>query len=291
MSSPLFQIKTPAKVNLYLEIVGKRDDGYHEIRTVFYPLKELYDIITITHTEKPGVTMTCKAKDIPLDDRNLCVRAALRFAETTGVSPCWHIDLKKNIPIAAGCGGGSSDAAATLLLLNKMHNFVLSKQSLAQIACQLGADVPYFLMPSIMLGEGIGERLTQIEGSLPSHMGILLLNFGFPVSAAWAYRQHTISHEESTLFPAFMTALGCQKTEKLLQNMHNDFDQYLFEKFPILKEMKEFLNKQGHHYVHISGSGPTLFVIDEFEHLHQTYLELANIEKFNQVLWMHIECF
>lgn len=290
-SISLQHMKTPAKVNLYFEIVGKRSDGYHDIRTIFYPLKELFDTLEISLTETRGVTMACNSAEVPLDERNLCVRAALNFAQEAKLEPCWHIDLEKRIPIAAGCGGGSSDAAATLLILNRMYKHILSTQHLGQIACRLGADVPYFLAPSLMLGEGIGEQLTPFSIRLPSHLGILLLNLKFPVSAAWAYRHYGLHDKKMGEFSALMAALQEGDAEHIMDGMHNDFDRCLFEKFPILEELKVVLQQFGHRCVHVSGSGPTLFVVDDFERLHETYLKLGGMEQYANMLWMHIEQF
>ena len=258
----MLSLKTPSKINLLLRVKGKLANGYHEIETIFLPLHDIFDKISIDFDHKPGICITSDSESIPLDTNNLCHKAAAAFAEKINISPSWKIDIEKNIPIAAGMGGGSSDAAAVLLLLQKKYNDPLNRSQLIELALQLGADVPYFLDPVPALGTGVGEKLKPLP--LASGLYVVILAPLFPVTAAWAYKNYLPSKPK----PNLNELLECMKTgewQKLGELMYNDLAPALYKKFPALEIFKQDLLEAGAFNAEITGSGPTLYAITDDE--------------------------
>ena len=178
--------KAPAKINLFLHITGKRADGYHTIQTIFLPLSKVADIITISATSETGIFITSDSTELPLDESNICYKAAEGFAKLAEIEPNWRIYIQKHIPIAAGLGGGSSDAAAVLKILNDNLKQV-DQLKLHQLATELGADVPFFLNPVPSIATGIGDELQPIPMNMK--LNLLLINPQFPISAKWGYQR------------------------------------------------------------------------------------------------------
>jgi 4-diphosphocytidyl-2-C-methyl-D-erythritol kinase len=179
------QLSAPAKVNLSFEIKGRRADGFHEIETLMAPVS-LADRLTIERAGDDGqIRFTCDDPSLPAGDDNLVVRAAKLFRERTGISTGIRIALEKNIPHGAGLGGGSSDAATTLLGLNELFGAGLAQSELTDIAAQLGSDVPFFIARSAAICRGRGELVTPI--SLDANLNLLLLKPEFRVPTPWAY--------------------------------------------------------------------------------------------------------
>ncbi|MCF6187369.1 MAG: 4-(cytidine 5'-diphospho)-2-C-methyl-D-erythritol kinase, partial [Desulfobulbaceae bacterium] len=189
MSRKGIYIKAPAKINLYLRVIGRRPDGYHLLATLMQKLS-LYDRLEIEKTAGCEVNLECPDSDLPVNDENIVLRAALlfhsslqdRLPDNFGV----RIILRKKIPVAAGLGGGSSDAAAMLIGLDRLFRTGCSKQELARLGLQLGADVPFFIYDRpVAWATGIGEELTEAQGLEDG--SVLLVNPGFPVSTKWVY--------------------------------------------------------------------------------------------------------
>ncbi len=244
-------LRCPAKVNLYLKVVGRRPDGYHDLITVMQALT-LADELTITR-QGGDIHLECDRLDLPLDEGNLAVRAARAFQEASGQRFGVHLRLAKHIPVAAGLGGGSSDAAGVLRGLNRLLNAPLSFSQLTAVARRLGADVPFFLLDGPALGQGIGDLLTPI--TLPP-LWYVLLNPGFAVATAAVY---------AGLQPPFAAPSQTQ-VEEMLQAppatwLHNDLEVVTLRQHPELTAYKEALRQQGAQGVLMSGSGPTLFGI------------------------------
>lgn len=251
-----------AKINLYLKVVGKRADGYHEIQTLFLPLPDLADDVVVTLNDVPGVHMRCSDPALPSDRNNLCVKAAELFCQLLGIQPRLRISLDKQIPIAAGLGGGSSDAAAVLLELRRLLAPTMPDADLHDLACRLGADVPFFLDPQPAVAEGIGERLRGI--SVRTTLGIVLANPGFPVPASWAY-----SHWRQLVAPPapplheLLAALHGDDWRAVATLCGNDLQHAVLDKFPVLGIIAEKMADLGCRGVTVSGSGPTLFGLCE----------------------------
>src|SRR5438477_1435976 len=155
------RLKSPCKVNLLLNILGKRADGFHELETVMHPI-DLCDELVL-RTGRQGVQLTCSNPELPKDSGNLVFRAATAFRETAGIREGVQIHLEKRIPLAAGLGGGSSNAATTLLGLNELFGKVLPPKVLEEIAAALGSDIPFFLQTKPALGIGRGEKIESLE--------------------------------------------------------------------------------------------------------------------------------
>lgn len=244
-------LRCPAKVNLYLKVVGRRPDGYHELITILQALT-LADELVISR-QGSDIRLECNRLDLPQDEGNLAVRAALAFQEASGQRFGVYLRLTKHIPVAAGLGGGSSDAAGVLRGLNRLLDRPLNRGQLISVARKLGADVPFFLLHGPALGRGIGDQLTPI--TLP-RLWYVLLNPGFAVSTAAVY---------AGLQPPF-TAPAQTRVEQMLREhpaawLHNDLEAVTLMQHPELAVYKEALRRQGARGVLMSGSGPTLFGI------------------------------
>src|SRR6266542_4703045 len=188
------QVFAPAKINLYLKILGRRSDGFHEIETLIAPIS-LYDEIRIDKGDaKEGIEFRCDDPSVPKGDNNLAVRAAKAFFAATNVKLAISIELKKQIPHGAGLGGGSSDAASVLLARNELSETKFPREALAKMAEAIGSDVPFFIFQSAAMCKGRGELVTPVK--LKQRLSILLLRPAFMVSPAWAYSAWQESRSE-----------------------------------------------------------------------------------------------
>lgn len=251
----------PGKINLLLRITARRQDGFHELVSLFHAVPRVADTITMTAVEPEGLRMCCNVPDIPVDSGNLVVKAVELFCERMGIAPAWQIGLLKNIPAAAGMGGGSSDAGTVLRFLNRRYPG-MSKEDLISLADEIGSDVPFFLEPGDAVVRGTGEILENLELLPP--IPLLAVFPAFPVRAAWAYRHlqkmtpaEQAEHEIAELIKAWRQC-DWEKTAALCAN---DFETALFAKFPLLNDLKKQLTGNGALCVHVSGSGPVLFAV------------------------------
>ncbi len=248
----------PAKINLYLEVCEQRKDGYHNIKTIFYPLPQIYDEIEIFDNKTDSINIDSNSYKLPNDNRNLCWKVANDYAELAKIKPSWNIYIKKNIPIAAGLGGGSSDAASVLKLLQEKYN-ALSEQNIKSIALKNGADIPFFLNPVPAIATGIGEVLTPIKFQLPK-LHILIIAPLFPVPAKWAYN-NLENNDKPKCFDSLMDALKNNDIKTISANIANDLEVPVFNKFPLLTIIKDVLIENEALNINVTGSGPTLFTI------------------------------
>ncbi len=256
--------QSPCKVNLLLNILRKREDGYHELETVMQPVR-LCDILTVSRAPA-GFTLTCNQAALPVDGTNLVHKAAAAFFTATGITEGVSIHLEKNIPLAAGLGGGSGNAAHTIGALNELFGLPLSSARLQELAAALGSDVPFFLQSQPALAYGRGE-LVQPLTPFPALRGahILLIHPGFGISTAWAY-------QSLAKFPdALQGKVGrAQQLIGLLQGTdlaaagracYNSLEAPALPKHPLLAIYQEFLRSMGAPIVLMSGSGSTTFAI------------------------------
>lgn len=252
-------MKTPAKINLFLRVVRRRPDGYHELETLFCPLRTPADTVCLKRTNKPGIELLTDDPTLPSDGRNLCVKALSAFCEAAHVdSNGWEITLKKQIPVTAGMGGGSSDAAAVLLSANKNTAKHISDKRLAEIAKKIGADVPFFLHPVPTLATGIGEKRLQIHG-IPAKLPILLVAPQFPISAKWAYTHLQFDDlSKQTQIHELIRALRKRDLTAAAQFLRNDLERAAMKKFPILTMIANELTASGAIRSIMTGSGPTM---------------------------------
>lgn len=248
-------MRCPAKVNLFLKVTGKRPDGYHTLRTLFLPFDGAADLLTLSDGPE-GVRCTVGGAEIP---DNLVCRAAEAYAARAGLVPAWDFTLEKRIPIAAGLGGGSSDAAGALKLLNARYGR-FSADELSGIAVELGADVPFFLDPRPAWAEGIGEKLRPLP-AVPG-LPLVVVNPGFPVSAKWAYTHldpSRIGPADADRTAALERALASGDVRAVARALHNDLEYALYDKFPLLGILRDFMLRHGALGVIVSGSGSSLF--------------------------------
>jgi 4-diphosphocytidyl-2-C-methyl-D-erythritol kinase len=244
------QVLCPAKVNLYLRVLGRRADGYHDLLSIMQPLT-LADELLISPAP-PGIFLDCDLPGLPRGPGNLVWQAALEFQRATDRKVGAHIHLRKRIPVAAGLGGGSSDAAATLLALNTLAGEPLKAEILQGLAAGLGADVPFFLGLSPAVARGIGDRLSPAR--LPAYW-YLLINPGVRVSTRWVYE----SLDLDSLKRYKVLEEGNWDPEQPAAWVHNDLESVTLKKYPQLGEMLETLGRLGATARGMSGSGPTLF--------------------------------
>lgn len=256
--------QAPSKINLFLKITGKRGNGYHELESLFLPLADPADDISIDLEALPGgITVGSSDIALPGGTSNIAGKAAELWSQQSGVMPQWDINIVKNIPVAAGMGGGSSDAATVLKLLNDHYRRPLTAEELTECALQLGADVPFFLdaVPSVMTG--IGEQAAPVDFALPE-LNILLLAPLFPVSAAEGYRlldKSLIGAMSESCRQEIFSALRSGDPEKLAAHIFNDLQSGVFHKYPLLKMLAAAMERTGALKVLMTGSGPTLFAV------------------------------
>jgi len=246
------QVFAPAKINLSLKILGRRDDGFHELETLIAPIS-LYDELRI-EKKRPGneIKFRCDDPSVPQDDDNLAVRAANAFFEATKIEPAISIELKKKIPHGAGLGGGSSDAASVLIALNELFNAKLSREALAEMAEPIGSDVPFFVFQSAALCKGHGETVTPVN--LKRQFSILLLKPAFAISTIWAYSRWQDSRE--------IPGVRYEAQQFGDQTFVNDLERPVFEKFVFPAHLKMWLLGQSEVGAALmSGSGSTMFAV------------------------------
>ncbi|HYX50737.1 MAG TPA: 4-(cytidine 5'-diphospho)-2-C-methyl-D-erythritol kinase, partial [Ktedonobacteraceae bacterium] len=251
-------VRAYAKINLTLDVLGKRSDGYHDLATVMQTV-DLFDTICLSTTEDHQVQMVCTIPELSNKD-NLAARAVhlvrQRLESTQGVL----IELHKCIPMAAGLGGGSSDAAAVLLALQHWWQLQLSPTDLLEMASSLGSDVPFFLSGGLALCEGRGERVTALSSHWPTTMRwLLLLKPAISVSTGAVFRNLPVSdYTDGTHSRAVSTALNAGKAPEL-EDLYNCFERSVMESYPEVTLSREALLMAGASIVRLSGTGPTLF--------------------------------
>ena len=243
-----FRLLCPAKVNLYLRVLGRRADGYHDLVTVMQPLSLADELTVIPGGE--GLGFTCDRPELPQGEENLVCRAALGFQEAAGVKLAVRFSLRKRIPVAAGLGGGSSDAAGALRALNRLYGSPLDGPRLHSLAARLGADVPFFLGRGPAVGTGIGTELTPL--ALPPYH-YLLLNPGVPLSTRWVYEHLDLARIRD------LPDTRHWDPEHPEHWVHNDLGAVAIGRFPELAGWLDRLEHLGAITQGISGSGPTIF--------------------------------
>ena len=244
----------PAKINLFLRVLRKRDDGYHDIFSLMQKIS-LYDEL-IFSPRPQSIILHCPESDLPTNDDNLVIRAAKAIFDYCDYQFGMEITLVKKIPMTAGLGGGSSDAATTLMALNKICSFKLKKSELIKIGSKIGADVPFFLYGNAALASGIGDKLKHLR-NLPE-LNLVLIKPRFELSTKMVYENLNLRltrGKNNYSIPRFL-ALG-----DIVQGLHNDLESVSLEIYPELKDFKKMLLRHGALGALMSGSGPTIFGI------------------------------
>jgi 4-diphosphocytidyl-2-C-methyl-D-erythritol kinase len=259
--------ESPCKVNLILNILGKRPDGFHELETIMQPVNLCDELIF--ERAGPSLVLSCSNPELPIDDTNLVHRAATAFLAATNISDGVRIHLEKKLPLAGGIGGGSANAAVTITALNELFDSPLSVEKLHELAAALGSDVPFFLYNRPSLATGRGEKVALLADFPALHgKAFFLVHPGFGISTPWAY-------QNLARFPAALNGQAgrAQKlnwelqsgdlTSAAVANFYNSLEAPAFEKFPVLTLYQEFLRENGALVALMSGSGSTTFAITE----------------------------
>ena len=254
----IYTYNAPAKINIGLDVLGRRDDGYHDLKMIMQTI-DLEDILTFTIKEGGReITMTCTDSSLSVDDTNLVMRAARHMADEFGIKSSIDIHLEKNIPIAAGMAGGSTDAAAVLYGMNRMFELGLSKEELMQRGVKIGADVPYCIMRGTALAEGIGEQLTALPPMVKCP--ILIAKPQISVSTKFVYEN--LKLDENTVHPdidRLVEDIRRKDLAAITSDMGNVLETVTIPNYPVIAEIKEHMMEHGAAGAMMSGSGPTVF--------------------------------
>jgi 4-diphosphocytidyl-2-C-methyl-D-erythritol kinase len=247
------RLESPAKVNLMLRVLRGRKDGYHDIKTIFQKIS-LRDTLWFSLKRAGGMSISTSGLTLPAGEGNLVHRAALLVLNRSDYKGGIAVKIRKRIPIAAGLGGGSSNAATTLKALNQLLRLDLPRQELMNMGLKLGADVPFFLMKGSALGSGIGERLRQVQ--LPE-LWYVLINPNFEVSTASVYQKVILTKMRFH----YRIQKFFKSPEEIFPFLHNDLEKVVSREHPEIDEMKKCLNAAGAAATLMSGSGPTVYGI------------------------------
>jgi 4-diphosphocytidyl-2-C-methyl-D-erythritol kinase len=252
----VISLKAPAKVNLFLEILGKRDDGYHEIETIMQEI-DLADSLRFEETQE-GVKLECNGKNIPVNQDNLVCKAANLILEECGIKKGVLINLEKNIPVGAGLGGGSSDAATTLKALNSLWKVGLSNEELMEFAAKLGSDIPFFINGKTSLCRGRGELIAPVE--VRSRMDYIILFPRVHISTETIYKNLKIDLTKKRKDVSFfLDALKYSEVAGISKLLFNRLEEVIFATYPDLLQVKSDLESFDFCGVSISGSGSAFF--------------------------------
>jgi len=251
-------VQAYAKINLTLDVLGRRDDGYHALATVMQTI-DLHDTICLSAADAGDVQITCTSPALSSSE-NLAVRAAQLLRRRLGLTRGVVIELHKRIPVAAGLGGGSSDAAAVLLALKRWWQLPLAPSDLLDLAASLGSDVPFFLTGGLALCEGRGERITPLVPYWPEAMNwLLLLKPAISIATAAVFRSLPASdYTDGRHSRAVCSALHAGKMPQV-EDLHNGLERSVLEGYPEVAQARDDLLQAGASLVRLSGSGPTLF--------------------------------
>lgn len=253
------QLKAYAKINLGLDVLRKRPDGYHEVRMIMQTIN-LHDKLSIKITEEPSIKINTNLPYLPSDENNLVVKAASLLKKEFGIKQGVYIDLEKRIPVSAGMAGGSTDAASTLYGMNQLFHLNLSKDELMSYGLRLGADVPYCLMRGTALSEGIGEKLTP----LPAFPKCFVLLVKPPINVSTKYVYEHLKLDDPLTHPnidAIIDSITKNHLERSCALFGNILESVTETEYPIIKDIKNILLEYGALTALMSGSGPTVFGI------------------------------
>ncbi len=251
-------VKALAKINIGLDVTGIREDGYHEVRMIMQTVN-LFDKLTISKTDDGSISMKTNLRFLPLDDDNLCIKAAKLLINEFDIKQGVEINLEKHIPVAAGMAGGSTDGAAVLFAVNKLFNLGLSRKDLMERGVKLGADVPYCVMRGTALAEGIGEVLSPLPPMIKCP--VLIAKPGISVSTKQVYealdsRFDTVTHPD---IDQLITDIKSKDLHALCSHMGNVLEEVTIPMHPIISDIKQNMLDNGAVGAMMSGSGPTVF--------------------------------
>lgn len=269
------RLRAMAKINLGLDVLRKREDGYHEVRMIMQTI-QMYDLLDIRKKEEPGISLSTNLPYVPSDERNLVYKAAKLLMDEFDIKEGLSMKLTKFIPVAAGMAGGSSDAAAAFVGVNRLFRLGLSEEELMKRAVQVGADVPYCVMRGTALAEGIGEKLTRLPG-LPNCY-VLVGKPGINVSTKLAYENlHLDQIQSHPDIDGMISDIENQDLHSLTAKMQNVFEPGIISQYPVIQEIKDLMEANGALKAMMSGSGPTVFgIFDDRSKLREATEALRN---------------
>lgn len=275
-------LKALAKINLGLDVLGKRDNGYHDVRMVMQTIY-LYDNVTLTRTEEPGIRLETNLPYLPVDEKNIAYKAAKLFIDEFQIKKGVSIKLDKHIPVAAGLAGGSSNAAAVLVGMNRLFRLGLSQEELMERGVSLGADVPYCVMRGTALAEGIGEDLSALMPMPKCY--VLIAKPPISVSTKMVYEaldaKEIVEHPD---IDGVLEGLSKQDLTKVASSMGNVLESVTIEKYPIIADIKAAMKEAGALNAMMSGSGPTVFgIFDDRKTAKEAWYKLRNMKGAKQV--------
>ena len=276
------QLNAMAKINLGLDVVRRREDGYHEVKMVMQTVN-LYDKVKITVTETPGITVTTNLSFLPVNENNIVYKAANLLINDFNLEKGVAIDLEKHIPVAAGMAGGSTDGAAVLYGMNRLFDLNLSKEKLMEYGLKLGADVPYCILRGTALSEGIGEVLTPLPGMPPCH--ILVAKPSISVSTKWVYENlHANELKTHPDIDGVVESIKAGDLYGLCDRLENVLETVTVKEYPIIEEIKQFMKDHGAVNALMSGSGPTVFgIYDDYNVAKEAYDAIKKTDLARQV--------
>lgn len=257
------KLKALAKINLGLDVIRRREDGYHEVRMIMQTI-HLYDTLELVRTKDPGIVITANLDFLPTDENNLIYKAAKLMQDVFHIEEGIVVDLQKRIPVAAGMAGGSTDAAAVLYGMNELFHLGLKRQKLMDLGVKIGADVPYCLMRGTALAEGIGEKLRSLP-PMPK-CSVLIAKPGIGISTKFVYEN--LELDEHTVHPDIDRQIAAIREGRLKDAaayMGNVLETVTISRYPVIDQIKRCMMESGAINAMMSGSGPTVFGLFENE--------------------------
>ena len=275
-------LKALAKINLGLDVLGRRENGYHDVRMVMQTIY-LYDNVTLTKTEETGIILECNLFYLPVDETNIAYKAAKILMDEFQIQEGVHIVLDKHIPVAAGLAGGSANAAAVLVGMNRLFSLGLSQEELMARGVSLGADVPYCIMRGTVLAEGIGEILSPLP-PLPKCY-VLIAKPGISVSTQVVYEKldsrEIVEHPD---IDGILEGLDKQDLQKVASSMGNVLETVTIGDYPVIENIKDVMKEAGALNAMMSGSGPTVFgIFDDRSKARQAQQQIRDLKIAKQV--------
>lgn len=254
-------LKALAKINLGLDVIRRREDGYHEVRMIMQTI-HLYDLLEVTKTKDPQIAIKTNLSFLPVNENNLVYKAARLLQEEFSLDGGVSVNLTKRIPVAAGMAGGSTDAAAMLYAMNQLYDLGLSRRDLMERGVQIGADVPYCIMRGTALAEGIGEKLTQLPPMVKCP--VLIAKPSVSVSTKFVYQNLKLDGQaQHPDIDALLSDIRGKDLDGICTHMGNILETVTIPNYPVIADIKEQMLRSGAKASMMSGSGPTVFGLFE----------------------------
>lgn len=274
--------KAMAKVNLGLDVLRRRQDGYHEVRMIMQSV-DLYDVLTFEKTEAAGIVIRTNKKNIPTDQRNLIYKAADLLMQKYSITDGLRVTLEKRIPMAAGMAGGSTDAAAVFVAMNELFSLHMTQESMCELAVTIGADVPYCIVGGTVLAEGIGEKLTKLADAPACTLLIAKPSVG--VSTKYVYENlHADKLRQHPDIDGMLTAICEDDLDGVAKRLGNVLETVTVKAYPVIEKLKSWMIEHGAVNALMSGSGPTVFgIYKEAQEAQRACEQLRKLDLAQQV--------